>query len=138
MSRTLRGRSLGPGAASGLALVLTEPLSLWGGLDPATGNIVDARHPQQGNVISRRVLVMPSGRGSSSSASVLAEATRLGTGPAAILIAEPDLILAIGAVVADELYGRRVPIVELEMADVAQIPDGARVVVESGGTVHVD
>ena len=60
-----------------------------------------------------RVVVMPSGRGSSSSASVLAEAVRAGAAPAAILLGEPDLILAIGAAVAEELYGMRVPVLVL-------------------------
>ncbi len=92
------------------ALVLDEPLSLWGGLDPATGEIVDVHHPQRGANLSGRVVVLPAARGSSSSASVLAEAARAGTSPAAIVLREPDLILAIGAFVAEELYGIRIPI----------------------------
>ena len=56
---------------------------------------------------------MPSGRGSSSSASVLAEAVRARTAPAAILLGEPDLILSIGAAVAEELYGVRVPVLTI-------------------------
>ena len=54
---------------------------------------------------------MPAARGSSSSASILAEAVRAGTAPAGIVLGEPDLILAIGAAVAEELYGTQVPIV---------------------------
>jgi len=91
-------------------LVLDEPLSLWGGVDPATGKIVDVHHPQRGTSIAGRVVVMPVGRGSSSSASVLAEMARLGTAPAGFVLGEPDLILAIGAEVARELYGVDVPI----------------------------
>jgi predicted aconitase with swiveling domain len=95
-------------------LVLHEPLSLWGGLDPATGTIIDPHHPQRGHRIGGRVLVMPGGRGSSSSASVLAEAARAGTAPAAIVLREPDLILAIGATVAEELYGTRIPVLVVD------------------------
>jgi len=112
---------------TGTALVLDEPLSLWGGMDPATGLIIDARHPQRGESVSGRVLVMASGRGSSSSASVLAEAVRAGTAPAAILLGEPDLILAIGSAVAEELYGVRVPVVVMDAAALATIRDGAPV-----------
>ena len=54
-------------AVRGVALVLEAPLSLWGGLDPATGLIVDARHPQRGVSVTGTVLVMPAVRGSSSS-----------------------------------------------------------------------
>lgn len=94
----------------GPALVLDEPLSLWGGLDPASGEIVDAHHPQRGMQVSGRVLVMPAARGSSSSSSVLAEAVRAGTAPLAILLGERDLILSVGSAVAAELYGVTVPV----------------------------
>jgi predicted aconitase with swiveling domain len=104
-------RTLVAGTAEGPALVLDEPLSLWGGLDPETGNIVDTRHPQRGANMTGRVLVLPSGRGSSSSSSVLAEAIRAGTAPAAIVLGEADPILPLGAIVARELYGSSLPIV---------------------------
>ena len=104
-------RTLVAGTAEGPALVLDEPLSLWGGLDPETGNIVDTRHPQRGANVTGRVLVLPSGRGSSSSSSVLAEAIRAGTAPAAIVLGEADPILPLGAIVARELYGSSLPIV---------------------------
>lgn len=120
----------------GRALVLSEPLSLWGGMDPATGDLIDAHHPQRGASLSGRVVVMASGRGSSSSASVLAEAVRAGVAPAAIVLAEPDLILAIGSAVADELYGRTVPIVVLPIAELAAIPDGAEVRIGADGVVR--
>ncbi|MGH2446726.1 MAG: aconitase X swivel domain-containing protein [Candidatus Limnocylindria bacterium] len=118
------------------ALVLDEPLSLWGGMDPATGELIDARHPQRGASLAGRVVVMPSGRGSSSSASVLAEAVRAGSAPAAILLSEPDLILAIGSAVAAELYGRTVPVIVLDPAELAAIPDGAEVRIGPGDWVR--
>jgi len=109
----LEGRSMVPGEAQGDVLCLDEPLSFWGGLDPETGRITDRHHPQLDESVVGRVLVMPSGRGSSSASSALCEAIRAGTGPAAIVMAEPDEIIALGAVVADELYGRLVPVVVL-------------------------
>lgn len=104
-------RTLVPGIARAPALVLDEPLSLWGGIDPATGDIVDAHHPQRGARVSGAVLVMPGGRGSSSSSTVLAEAVRAGTAPAAIVLREPDPILALGAIVAREIYGTQIPVI---------------------------
>jgi predicted aconitase with swiveling domain len=103
-------RALVPGEARAEALVLDEPLSFWGGVDPATGEIVDRHHPQVGTGIAGKILVMPSGRGSSSSSSVLAEAIRSGTGPAGIVLREADRILALGALVAAELYGTVCPV----------------------------
>ena len=104
-------RTLVPGRATGEVLVLDEPLSFWGGVDPASGEIVDVHHPQRGANVTGRVLVMPGGRGSSSSSSVLAEAIRAGTAPAAVVLLEPDPIVALGAIVARELYGVVVPVV---------------------------
>ena len=121
---------------SGRALVLDEPLSLWGGMDPATGELIDAHHPQRGASLAGRVVVVASGRGSSSSASVLAEAVRAGTAPAAIVLAEPDLILAIGSTVAEELYGRAVPIVVVATERLAAIADGAEIRIGPDGMVR--
>ena len=104
-------RVLAPGVATGEVVVLDEPLSFWGGLDPQTGRVVEARHPQAGETLTGRVIVMSSGRGSSSSSSVLAEAIRLGTAPAAIMLADADVIVALGSIVAAELYGIEVPVV---------------------------
>ncbi len=123
-------------AISGRALVLDEALSLWGGMDPTTGEVIDARHPQRGSRLTGRVVVMPSGRGSSSSASVLAEAVRARTAPVAILLGEPDLILAIGSAVAEELYGVAVPVIVLPPDELGSIPNGAEVSIGSDGVVR--
>ena len=125
------GRALVAGNASGLALVLDEPLSFWGGLDPATGALIDTHHPQQGATLSGRVLIMPSGRGSSSSSYVLAEAIRVGTSPVAIVLREPDGIVALGAIVARELYGALVPVVVLDADGYDAIADGDAIAVEA-------
>lgn len=103
--------ALTPGQASGALLVLDAPLSLWGGIDIHTGTIIDHSHPQLGAIIAGRILAMPSGRGSSSSSSALVEAARLGHAPCAIVLTQADPILTIGALVAAELYGLKLPIV---------------------------
>lgn len=104
-------RRYAAGEAEGLALVLAEPLSFWGGIDASTGRIIDRHHPDLGACITGSILVMPGGRGSSSSSSVLAEAIRRGTAPAGIVLAVPDPILTVGVLVAESLYDVRCPIV---------------------------
>jgi uncharacterized protein len=78
---------------------------------------------------------MPVGRGSSSASAVLAETLRVGTGPAAVVLASPDIILAAGSVVARELYGIECPIVELDAASFEAVAAcaGARLRVEASG-----
>ena len=110
----IEGVALVYGRASGPSLVLAEPLSFWGGVDATTGTIVDTHHPQVGQSIVGRILVLSNGRGSSSSSSVLAEAIRNAVGPAAIVLAVVDPIIALGCQVAHELYGASVPVVVVE------------------------
>ena len=129
-------RVLIPGTAAGPALVLDEPLSLWGGLDPETGDIIDQRHPQWKANVTSKVLVMPVGKGSSSASSILLESVRLGTAPAAIVLAEPDAILALGSAVARELYGAAPPVV-VNAGQFGKIRDGTRLSISSAGRVDV-
>lgn len=109
------------GTASGPACRLDEPLSLWGGLDPQTGLVVDERHPQHGVCVARTVLLMPHGRGSSSASSVLAEAIRLGTAPAAFVLYERDEIVALGCLAAEETYGLVTPVAMVDPALVSTV-----------------
>ncbi len=118
----ISARCLVPGSAQGTVSLLTRPLSLWGGLDLDSGRICDVNHPEYGQEIAGRVLAMPGGRGSSSSSSVLLESARLGGHPLAIIMAERDPILAVGALVAEDLYGVCIPIVCIPSADFARLP----------------
>lgn len=131
---SIAARCLVAGKAQGRIALLSVPLSLWGGFDPRTGLIVDATHPQRGLRIGGRVLVMPGGRGSSSSSSVLLESARLGTQPRAIVLAEPDPILVVGALVAAELYGVNIPLVSVPPASLARFKDADSVLVLAGET----
>lgn len=97
------------GEATAEVLALDEPLSFWGGVRERDGRIIDVHHPQHGEGIAGRMLVMPGGRGSSSSSSVLAELVRGGVAPAGVVLATPDPILSLGAMVGRQLYGRTVP-----------------------------
>lgn len=125
------------GEVIGKALVLAEPLSLWGGLDPETGEIIDRRHPQAGEIVTGKVLVLPSGRGSSSASSILLEAVRAGTAPAAIITAVPDGILALGAAVAREMYDNAPPVLVVATAVYQQIHTGDTIKVKGDGLVTV-
>ncbi len=122
--------------AVGDVLRLDEPLSFWGGMEPSTGRIIDQRHPQVGESITGRVLVMPFGRGSSSASSALCESVRAGTGPAAILMGEPDEIVALGAIVADEVYGTVFPVVVLPPDGFDDLVTGQRIMVGLDGSIR--
>lgn len=114
------------GQGSGQVLLIDQPLSFWGGYDAARGCIVESHHPQQGVNLAGRVMLMASAKGSSSSSSVLAEAIRNGTGPAAIVMRERDLIVGLGCIVASELYGCHVPVVVVADNDWHELVHHAR------------
>jgi len=131
-ARTFHAIALVPGAASGPILRLDEPLSFWGGLDSATGTIIDRLHPQRGANVAGRILMMPGGRGSSSGSATLAEALRLGKGPAAILMLERDAIVVVGAMVAAELYGLSCPVALVDTRDWKRLAASASLTLEAG------
>ncbi len=120
----------------GDVLALTAPISFWGGVDPATGRIIAARHPERGANVGGRVLVLPGTIGSSSASSVLLELTRNGHAPAAILMPEPDAILLIGLLVAREMGWRSPPALRLPAATLATLAHG-KAVIAGDGTIRL-
>ncbi|HBP2526874.1 TPA: DUF521 domain-containing protein, partial [Pseudomonas aeruginosa] len=103
-------RTLVAGSASGELLYAPTGLSFWGGVDPRSAEVIDRHHPLSGRHLHGRLLAIPGGRGSCTGSSVLLELILGGRAPAAILLREPDEILALGAIVAEELFGRSLPI----------------------------
>jgi uncharacterized protein len=101
---TVLAEILVPGpAVEGPSLVLDEPISFWGGIDPRTGRVADIRHPQHDKSVAGHILFLPGMIGSSSASSVLLELVRNGLAPAALVLDEPDAILLLGLVVAREM-----------------------------------
>ena len=127
------GRVLIAGEAEGPLLRLAAPLSLWGGVDPASGVITQPRHPDHGRSIAGAVLAMPRTIGSSSSSAVLLELLYNGHAPCALLLGEVDAILCLGVIVAREIGYATIPVLEY---DVARLPERAVVRVARDGRVQ--
>ncbi|MAR48876.1 MAG: aconitase subunit 2 [Acidimicrobiaceae bacterium] len=121
------------GKANGEVLKLDEPLSFWGGVDPQTGEITDLRHPQGGMSVKGKILMMPFGRGSSSGSSVIAEGIRSGSGPAGIIMMEADEIIALGAIAADEIYGKAMPLIVVEKTEYETYSTGDQIAISDNG-----
>ncbi len=138
MERMIHGTVLTAGDARGMVLASGEPLSFWGGYDQRTGEITDRRHPLSGQNAAGRVLAIPSTRGSSTTTAVLLEAVRAGTAPAAFVTTSVDHFLVLASIVADEMYGKLIPIVALPAADFAKLQSGQTVAVTRDGRVKID
>jgi len=124
----LRGRALSRGVGVGEALVSTRPLSFFGGVDAKTGVVVERGHPRRGACGKGRVLVFPSGKGSTVGSWVLYELSMRGLAPAAIVNVEADPVVAVGCIVA------RIPLVDkLDLNPVESIRTGWLVRVAAEG-----
>lgn len=124
MASVIAARVLVAGEAAGELLVAAEPLSFWGGYSQATGEIIDRRHPLSGRMAAGRILALPGSRGSSTTTAVLLEALRNGTAPAAILTIGVDNFLALASIVAEEMFGRAIPLAAVTPEDFAQLRSG--------------
>ena len=126
-----------PGAVEGEILASDSPLSFWGGFNPDTGDIIDRRHPLEGQNARGRVLVIPSGRGSCSGSGVLLEAIRNRTAPAAIVTSRIDPIIGLGAILGDELYDTSPAIAIVTDADRQLLHTGDWLVIADDGRLTI-
>jgi len=130
-SSRIRCNTLLPGVASGAALVTSQPICFWGGLDPKTGTITERDHELKGQNVAGTVFVFPTGKGSSTTSAILLESVRCGTAPAAIVNLKTEPILVIGAIIAEKLYNRVIPIVDTPELDPTKV-------IESGDWIEVN
>ena len=135
---SIKGKPIILGSAKGVALVSNEPLSFWGGYDWKTGEIIDRRHPLSGSIAKDKILVIPFARGSSTTTSVLLEAVRAKTSPAAIITTATDLFFALAFVVADELYAKPIPLVTVSASDFARLQTGDQIEIDVQGKIVVE
>lgn len=124
----MTGRIIKSGRGEGLALVSTEPLGFLGGVDPDTGRVVEVGHPLEGEIVAGRVLVFPTGKGSTVGSYTLYRMAKAGTAPVAILNAESEPIVAVGAIMAGIPMVDQVDLGQVRTGDWVRV-DGDRVVV---------
>lgn len=126
----MNGAVIVAGEGSGEVLRLTRPISFWGGVDPRDGRVTDPRHPQAGQSLSGRMVVVDRLIGSSSGSSVLLELVARSAGPAALILGEVDAITALGAIVAREMGHAATPVIQLDPSLFAGLPGRCRVTPE--------
>ena len=131
MERVLRGSCVVPGKCRGEAIVTSQPISFWGGVDPGTGRINDPRHELFGQSIAGKVLVFPFGKGSSTTSLIILELVRVGKAPAAIVNLRTEAILATGPVVSRHFYGKEIPVVTLSEEDFQVLETGQHLRVDT-------
>jgi predicted aconitase with swiveling domain len=109
----LHGRKIYPGVAEGEALVTTMGISFFGGVDPDTGIVVEKDHQLEGQSISGKVLVFPTGKGSTVGSYTLYRLKRNGVAPIAIVNAQCETITAVGCIIAEIPCVDQIPIEQI-------------------------
>lgn len=119
----------------GKVIRVDEPLSFWGGVDPATGTLADPRSALRGTSIAGSILLVAEPRGSSSSSAVMLELLARRLAPAALVLGKVDAILGLGIIVAGEMGYATIPLLQLEPAWQRQLPQGQLIVVHADGSI---
>jgi predicted aconitase with swiveling domain len=126
----LKGRRIYKGVAEGEAIVTRDGISFYGGVDPDTGKVVEVGHELEGQSIAGKILVFPTGKGSTVGSYTLYRMKKNNTAPAAIVNKQIDTIIAVGCIISE------IPCVD--KIDVNEIKNGQKMVVNgSEGTVEV-
>jgi len=118
----LAAQSIISGTASGPVVASAEPLSFWGGVDPANGKIIDVHHPLHGTAISGTILLMPSSRGSCTGSGVLLDLALNDRAPAALIFRDAEDVLTLGALVA-QIFDKSVPVLRVNPDTFAALGD---------------
>jgi len=130
MAGTLKGRGIVSGSRRGIALVSKKPLSFLGSVDHNTGVVVEKGHDLQGQSLKDKVLCFPYGHGSTVGSYVLYSLVKKGLGPKAIVNQVADIVVVVGAIIAE------IPMID--RVDVSQIKNGDKVEVDGEkGTVKI-
>lgn len=122
----LSGRVIYRGRAEGKALVSTQPMSFYGGIDPVTGKVIERGHELLGESVKGRVLVFPYGKGSTVGSYILYRLSKKGVAPSAIINEECETIVAVGAIISEIPCVDKIDLSKIE-PDVRLRIDGATV-----------
>jgi predicted aconitase with swiveling domain len=126
----LEGRKIYKGIAEAEAIVTKDGISFYGGVDPDTGIVVEVGHDLEGQSITGKVLVFPTGKGSTVGSYTMYRMKKNNMAPAAIVNEEIDTIIAVGCIISE------IPCVD--KIDINCIKTGQKIIVNgSKGTVEV-
>lgn len=125
----LLARIIFSGQASGKALVTSQAISFFGGVDPDTGIVVERSHELEGHSVAGKVLVFPTGKGSTVGSYTLYRLKHNGLAPAAIVNAQCETITAVGCIIAEIPCVDQVDITQFQTGNLVQVDAGTVTVI---------
>jgi predicted aconitase with swiveling domain len=126
----LKGRIIYKGVGEGEALTTNQPISFYGGVDPTTGEVIEKGHELQGKTVKNKILVFPTGKGSTVGSYTLYRMKKNGTAPAGIINRDCETVVAVGAIISE------IPCID--KIDISRIKTGDRVRIEAGTVTLVE
>jgi predicted aconitase with swiveling domain len=121
MTTKYKGRKISPGEATGEALVTSQGISFYGGVDPETGVVVEKDHELEGQSITGKILVFPRGKGSTVGSYVLYQLAKTGKGPVAIINQETETIVAVGCIISEIPAIDHIPIEKIKTGQTLRV-----------------
>ncbi|MEM3425781.1 MAG: DUF126 domain-containing protein [Thermoproteota archaeon] len=97
-SMVVKVKIVNTGFAKGALLISQQPISFFGGVDPLTGVIVEKNHPLEGVSLCRRILAVPSSKGSTVGSYVIYGLAKRGVAPSGVILGQRDSIISAGAI----------------------------------------
>ncbi|PZO67344.1 MAG: hypothetical protein DI498_03135 [Paracoccus denitrificans] len=134
----MKATALLPGTGSGAILSSDQGLSFWGGVDPATGRVIDMHHPWHGQDVAGKVLMMPTSRGSCTGSGVLLDLALQGCAPAALIFTEAEDVLTLGAMVSAFMFDRPLPVLRVDAGAFAILSKQATLTITQGAIMAPD
>lgn len=119
----LRGRLIKGGRAAGVALVSPAAIGFLGGVDPDSGVVIEPDHPLYGESVAGRILVFPTGKGSTVGSYTIYRLAKNGKAPAGMICAESEPIIAVGAIIADIPMLDHIPLEAIHAGDWVTLED---------------
>ncbi len=117
----LKGRIISKGTAQEQALVTSMPISFYGGVDPNTGEVLEKGHELQGKSVKGKILVFPTGKGSTVGSYTLYRLKKNGMAPAGIINRECETVVAVGAIISEIPCVDKIDISKIETGDIIRI-----------------
>jgi len=120
----MKGRTISRGVAEAEALTTTQPISFYGGVDPETSEVLEKGHELQGKQIMGKILVFPTGKGSTVGSYTLYRLKKGGVAPAGIINNECETVVAVGAIISEIPCVDKIDISKIGTGDTVRIEDG--------------
>jgi len=117
----LKGRIISKGSGKGETLATSQPISFYGGVDPNTGEIIEKGHELQGKSVKGKILVFPTGKGSTVGSYTLYRMKKNGTAPAGIINKESETVVAVGAIISEIPCVDKIDISKMKTGDLIRI-----------------